>query len=469
MADPDELRFKFEQAGQGHVFAWWDELGERARRRLIRQLETIDLSKLDELRHAIDALKHPRERKLSPAPVYELADREFPYALSEAARAVAPMGENALRRGEVAVVLVAGGQGTRLGFDGPKGCYPILPLSGMTLFEVFARKLRRTGREYGVVPPLYVQVGRHNESATVNFWRDHNIFGLNEEDVQFFAQGEMPALDESGRLVMSAKDALFTGPDGHGGVLKALQVKGMLSDMRKRGARVISYLQVDNVQAPVAEPAFLGLHIAEGAEVSLKVVRKTDPAEKVGIYCLDDGVPGIVEYSEFSEAESYEPALRSSKGAGLRYWAGSIAMHAFNVDFLTRLAESSADLPLHAAHKKVPHIDEQGNPVEPTEPNAWKFERFIFDTIPLAANVTALEVPREEQFMPLKDAEGPNSPESVRRSYQEYWGRGVELELAKRPSAIEVDPLIAENARDITNLQQLKATWDPYQPLRISA
>ncbi len=461
MTDHD-IRQRFEQAGQGHIFRWWDELGERARRRLLRQLDTIDLSRLDELRNAVAALKQPRTRNLSPAPVYELSDPAFPYALSDAARAMAPYGERALGNGEVAVLLVAGGQGTRLGFDGPKGCYPIMPITGMTLFEVFARKIRRVGNDYGANPPLYIMVGKHNENQTINFWQDHDWFGLDPKDVQLFAQGEMPALDEAGRIVMAGKDAIFTGPDGHGGVLGALQATGMLEDMRRRGVRVISYLQVDNLQTPVADTAFLGLHIAEGAEVSLKVVRKTDPAERVGIYCLDDGAPGIVEYSEFSEAQANE-----RDGDGLRYWAGSIAVHAFSVDFLTRLADSGIDLPLHAAHKKIPHIDEQGQEVNPAEPNAWKFERFIFDTIPMANNVTCLEVPREEQFLPLKDAQGPYSPEGVRQAYQDYFGRAVEMATGKRPPAIEVDPLAAENAVELMSAEDAKQ-WNLSAPLRIT-
>jgi UDP-N-acetylglucosamine/UDP-N-acetylgalactosamine diphosphorylase len=264
--------------------------------------------------------------------------------------------------------------------------------------------------------------------------------------------------------MMAGKDAIFTGPDGHGGVLQALQVKGMLQDMRRRRVRAISYLQVDNLQTPVADTAFLGLHIAEGAEVSLKVVRKTDPAERVGIYCLDDGAPGIVEYSEFSEAQSNE-----RDGEHLRYWAGSIAVHAFSVDFLARLAESGIDLPLHAAHKKVPHIDEQGSEINPTQPNAWKFERFIFDTIPMANNVTCLEVPREEQFLPLKNADGPYGPEGVKQAYQDYFGRAVEQVLGVKPPKLEVDPTFAENARELVrNLGASDRDWDVNSPMRIS-
>ncbi len=442
--DPASLRRDFEQAGQGHVFAYFDTLGERAQRRLLRQLAQVDLASLPLLSAAIEATRHPVARNLAPAEVFALADENYPYAPAVAAQAVAPLGEKALRDGRVGALLVAGGQGTRLGFDGPKGCYPVLP-SGMTLFEVFARKLLRVGREYGRTPPLYVMVGGHNETATRNFWADHEYFGLKADDVKFFAQGELPALDDMGKLVLEAPDRLFMGPDGHGGVLRALHARGMLADMAARGVQLLSYFQVDNLQTPVADAPFLGLHLAEGAEVSLKVVRKHEPSEKVGIFCLDDGVPGIVEYTEFSPQQAAE---RGPDGR-LRYWAGSIAVHAFGVDFLRRLAESGTDLPLHAAHKKVPYVGQSGETVNPDAPNAWKFERFVFDTIPLANKVMCLEVPRDEQFLPLKNPDGPHGPDGLRRSYVEYWGRAFDAAGKPRPEPMEIDPGQFENAREL--------------------
>lgn len=430
-----DLLAAFEQAGQGHVFGQWHELGDRARRRLARQLQTIALDQLPAMQAAVSALSQKPQRKLAPADAFALADEAFPYLPHDAARAVAPLGESALRRGEVAVLLVAGGQGTRLGFDGPKGCYPILPVSGMTLFEVFARKLLRAGREYGRTPPLYVMVGNHNEQATRAFFEEQKYFGLNPDDVKFFAQGELPALDDNGKLVMSGPDALWTAPDGHGGVIEALHHKGMLADMRARRVRYVSYIQVDNPQIPVVDAAFLGLHISEGAEVSLKVVRKTDPTEKVGIYCLDDGVPGIVEYTEFTQADAN---LRGADGR-LAYWQGSIAVHMFGLEFLQRLADTGTRLPLHAARKKA------------VDAEAWKFERFVFDTIPLANKVVCLEVPREEQFLPLKNPDGPFGPDGLRTSYQQYWKKALKLARPELPDppAIEIDPLLCENAREL--------------------
>jgi UDP-N-acetylglucosamine/UDP-N-acetylgalactosamine diphosphorylase len=229
----------------------------------------------------------------------------------------------------------------------------------------------------------------------------------------------------------------------------------MLADMRSRGVRLVSYVQVDNLQIPVADPAFIGLHIDEGAEVSLKVVRKTDPAEKVGIYCLDDGVPSVVEYTEFSEAD----ANRRDAGR-LAYWQGSIAVHCFGIEFLQRLADTRTELPLHAALKKVQAAG--------GETEAFKFERFVFDTLPLAGKVVALEVPREEQFLPLKNADGPFGPEGVRDAYQNYWKKALKLARPDlgAPPAIEVDPALCENARDLAAAIE-GATIDVSGPVRL--
>ncbi len=401
------------------------------------------------MRAAIELLKKPASRKLAPAPVVELGDRAFPFQPGAEARAARATGAQALSEGKVACLLVAGGQGTRLGFAGPKGCYPLLPLSQMTLFEIFARKLLRIGKRYGRVPPLYVMVSRQNETQTREFFEAHRYWGIDASRVRFFAQGEMPSLDGGGKLVLESPGSLFMGPDGHGGVLAALHNTGSLDEMAKAGINTISYFQVDNAQVPVADEAFLGLHLTRQADVSLKVVRKEDPAERVGIFCEDHGKPQIVEYTEFSEAQSRE---RGPDG-GLAYWAGSIAVHAFSVAFLQDLARRGIDLPLHAAHKKVATLNEKGDLEEPKAPNVYRFERFIFDTLPLASRVAALEVPREEQFLPLKNPDGPYGPEGVRDAMQNYWRKALAAAglpaASDAPPVIEVDPALCENSREL--------------------
>ena len=449
MLSLEQLRQRLAPHGQEHVLAFWPRLDEAQRSELAQQITRLDFSRLAEMKSAIELLASPVVRELAQAPVVELADRAYPYRLGAEAERARAMGEQALRDGNVACLLVAGGQGTRLGFAGPKGCFPLMPLSQMTLFEVFARKLLRAGRHYGRVPPLYVMVSRQNESQTREFFEAHRWWGLDASRVRFFAQGEMPSLDSQGRLVLENPGSLFMGPDGHGGVLAALHQTGCLDEMFHAGINTISYFQVDNAQAPVADEAFLGLHLTRQADVSLKVVRKEDPAERVGIYCADRGIPQIVEYSEFSQAQ----ATQRAQDGQLTYWAGSIAVHAFSVAFLHDLARRGIDLPLHAAHKKVATLNEAGEPHEPAAPNVYRFERFIFDTLPLAKCVAALEVPREEQFLPLKNAEGPFGPEGVRESLQQYWRKALaQAGLPTSPDAppvIEVDPGLCENAREL--------------------
>jgi UDP-N-acetylglucosamine/UDP-N-acetylgalactosamine diphosphorylase len=448
MPDFAELLSKLKPHGQEHVLDFWPRLGAAQKASLAAQIESLDMSRLAEMRAAMHFLRKPAARELSLAPVVELAHTGFPCALGAEAGAARPAGERALREGKVACLLVAGGQGTRLGFAGPKGCYPLLPLSQMTLFEVFARKLLRIGRQFGKIPPLYIMVSRQNGLETRRFFAENRWFGLDASCVFFFAQGELPSLDAQGRLVLESQGSLFLGPDGHGGVLGALNQSGHLESMAKQGIETISYFQVDNAQVPVADPDFLGLHLTRQAEVSLKVVRKTDWQERVGIYCRDRGVPQVVEYSEFSEAQS-----KQSNERGLVYWAGSIAVHAFSVRFLRDLCARHVDLPLHAAHKRVATLNSKGELEEPGEPNVFRFERFIFDTLPLAKTVCALEVPREEQFIPLKNADGPFGPDGVRSAMADYWRKALAQgglpAASDAPPVIEVDPALCENAREL--------------------
>lgn len=426
---------------QGHIKKRATTMTGRESRRLRRKLSTISEDTLAEMKSALEGRDSHSARDLAPAEVFALDAQEFPYQPNTVARSVTPVGEQALRNGQVACVLVAGGQGTRLGYDGPKGCYPVLPQSGMTLFEVFFRKLKRVGQVYGRIPMLWIMVGDHNISQTREFLESHAWFGLDPENVTLFAQGELPAMDESGKMLLTDDGNIATSPDGHGGMLEAFYRSGAFPKLRANGVKVLSYFQVDNLQVPVVDPVFIGLHLSEGAEMGLKVVRKTDPSERVGIYCLDHGTPCIVEYTEFSDEQS---AQRDSDG-GLTYWGGSIAVHTFGVDFLARLAENGSTLPLHVAHKKVPHADDPN----PDAPNAFKFERFIFDTIPLASKVVALEVPRDEQFLPLKNPDGPYGPDGVREAYQDYWRRAIKQATGREYANIEVDPLVFENAREL--------------------
>jgi UDP-N-acetylglucosamine/UDP-N-acetylgalactosamine diphosphorylase len=406
----EQLRERFAAFGQDHVFRFWDRLGDAERRALADQASGVDLAELRRTFEHTRRLAAPGARKLEPVPVEALPEQGGSLARRNEARA---RGEGLIRAGRVAVMVVAGGQGTRLGFDGPKGLYPLGPASGRTLFELQAQKIRAARRRWGVNLPWYVMTSPATDAATRSFFAERGFFGLGGEDVRFLCQGMVPALDFEGRLLLETPDRIAESPNGHGGAFQALGASGALADMARRGVQVISYYQVDNPLARIVDPVFLGLHDLDGAEMSAKVVRKRDPMEKVGVVASVDGRVGVVEYTEIDDAHRHQ---RDARG-GLVYWAGSIAIHAIGVDFARRIAADVEHLlPYHASPKKIPCVDAQGHRVEPNEPNGTKLERFLFDALPAADRVAVLEVARSEEYAPVKNAEGVDSPETARRS-----------------------------------------------------
>jgi UDP-N-acetylglucosamine pyrophosphorylase len=398
------LRAALATHGQEHLLRFWDELDADGRERLTRDLCSLDLDLLDRL---VATLVRAGE-----APVDVTGVRPVEPAPAPSPEAVAA-GEQLLRDGRVAVVIVAGGQGTRLGFDGPKGCYPIGPVSDRSLFQIHCERVAALGVRHGTVPPLYVMTSDDNHAATEEFLSAHAGFGL--ERLRLFTQGTMPAVDaETGRVLLAERDHVALSPDGHGGTLRALHRAGCLDEMAAHGIDTVFYLQVDNPLVRIGDPGFLGAHILTGADVSSKVVRKHDPAEKVGVVAERDGRQCVIEYSDLPDALAQE---RRADGR-LAYAAGSIALHVFALEFVARLADS-AELPYHRALKPVPFVRDDGRRVTPDAANAVKFEQFIFDTLPLARRALVLETGRAEEFEPLKNASGDSSPETVRRRLSE--------------------------------------------------
>jgi UDP-N-acetylglucosamine/UDP-N-acetylgalactosamine diphosphorylase len=443
--DERALVDRFEQAGQGHVFRFLDRLDAAGREALFRQTEEIDLTRVAEL--AATAGAPPRAPgNLEPATV--LRPDELP---GDELREARERGEDLLARGTVAALLVAGGQATRLGYDGPKGAYPLGPVSGRTLFEWFAGRLRALADRHGRPVPLYVMTSEATHEATVEYFRSRDWLGLGEEGVKLFRQGMAPALDDDGRLLLESPGRVFVAPNGHGGVFEALQEHGILDELDARGLAEIFYFQVDNALVRIADPVFLGLHHGAAAGMSTKVVEKTDPAEKVGVVVRRDGHLEVVEYSELSEAQMEE---RGPDGR-LRYGAGNIAIHAIRTDFARRVAEGG-ELPFHCARKAVPHVDADGAPVRPASPNATKFERFVFDALPLTESSVTLAVRREEEFAPVKNAEGSDSPETARaaltnraRRWCEEAGLSVGLHGEGVAFDLELDPEFVLDAADV--------------------
>ena len=316
-----------------------------------------------------------------------------------------------MRRGEVAALVVAGGQGTRLGFDKPKGLFPVGP-AGESLFQLIAGQVADLSRRYGRPLPLLVMTSPATDAETRAFFAASRDFGLAPGQVRFFEQGTMPAVDlATGGLLLEAPGRLALSPNGHGGTLTALADSGLLTQLRADGVRHVFYFQVDNPLVRVADPAFVGRHIESGSEASSKVVAKTEPGERVGVLALVNGRCGIVEYSDLPR----DLAERRTADGRLAFDAGNIAVHLFGVDFLERVTTGAGRLPYHRAKKKVPYFDPAtGETVTPAAENALKFERFVFDALPLAERWLVVRCRREDEFAPLKNATGADSPETVR-------------------------------------------------------
>ncbi len=361
-------------------------------------------------------------------------------------------GNEALAAAEVGVILVAGGQGTRLGFDHPKGMFPIAPLSGRSLFQIHVEKIRAVGRRHGVRVPLYLMTSPATHAETADFLARHERFGLAEDDLQIFCQGTMPAVDAaSGRILLEAPGRLAVSPDGHGGMLAAFARSGCLDHARRRGISQLFYFQVDNPLSQICGPEHLGYHLLCGAEMSSQVIAKRDPLEQVGNVVAVDGRLVVIEYSDLPG----DVAQRRNADGALAIWAGSIAVHVFARSFLERMAASAAGLPFHVARKKVAYLDGTGRRVEPSQPNALKFERFIFDLMPSAAGAAVIEVDPARAFAPLKNASGArsNTPETVRAqmtALHRGWLRRAGVEVAD-DVAVEINPLFALDAEELAS------------------
>jgi len=437
---PEPVREAFARCGQDHVFDFWDRLDPRARAALLGQASRLapQLAGLvAAARNAVDALgKATVRRSMVPAPVISLP--EFG-GDAQARKSAASLGEEMLAAGRVAGFVVAGGQGTRLGFDGPKGAYPVGPGTDRCLFEIYAQKLAGLARRYGVAVPWYVMTSDATDVETRALFDRRKYFGLDPDDVFIFVQDMVPSFDFDGRLMLDRPDHIAENPNGHGGSLTALVGSGALDHMERRGIDTISYFQVDNPLIRIGDPVYLGLHETARAEMSCKVLRKPHPDVKWGVLVRIDGRVSIVEYTELDDE------LRGARDASgeLLYWAGSPAIHLLRTDFVRRVAgDADRSLPFHASAKKIPTIDASGRPTRPDEPNGYKLERFVFDALPVARRTCLVEVRASEEFSPIKNAEGPESPSSARRDLDaEYrrWLAAAGIPLPPESQPIEID------------------------------
>lgn len=441
-------------SGQESPFRFWDRLDSAGRERLAGALAEIDFDQLRKLvaEHVAGGRKAAEvdAATVKPAPVARLPRSE---AEKKAEQRFAKLGEEALAAGRVAVLTVAGGQGTRLGFDGPKGCFPVGPITDRTLFRHHAEKVLALSRRAGRAVPWLVMSSPAGFWVTSDYLSGERFFGLDADKVFLFRQGTMPAVDPGGQLMLTAPDRLAVSPNGHGGTVAALHDAGLLDKLTELGVDTLFYFQVDNPLVKVADPVFLGRHLEAGAEMSLKVVAKRNAAEKVGVVVKREEHLEVIEYSDLP-AELGEAVDANGE---LVHWAGSIAIHIFSIPFLKTLAASGGGLPFHRADKKVACVDENGQTVQPEEQNAIKFESFIFDALPRAERALAVETSRVEEFAPVKNATGTDSAESCRQMLAAEWTRWIELAGGSVPRTpegavngkIEISPLYALDAAEL--------------------
>lgn len=376
-------------------------VGKEIPARLEAQLENMDWSYLD----MIDS-KEQKRGTFAPLGAMELPEIEGKKA------EFTQIGLDAIRACKVGAILLAGGQGTRLGFDKAKGMYNIGVSKDLYIFEQLIRNLQKVTDAAGVPVPLYIMTSDKNDAQTREFFEEHAYFGYDKDYVKFFVQEMVPAVDFDGNVLIEAEDSLAMSPNGNGGWFSSLVKAGLGEDLKEKGVEWLNVFAVDNVLQQIADPVFVGATIQSGCVSGAKVVRKCDPYERVGALCLEDGKPSIIEYYELTP----EMAEATNEAGSLLYGFGVILNYLFRVEKLFDIAEKQ--MPLHIVEKKVPYIDENGNFIKPETPNAYKFETLILDMVYMMDDCLSFEVDREKEFAPVKNATGVDSVESARALLQ---------------------------------------------------
>jgi len=438
---------------QSHLLSFWEQLNAAERRNLLAQIQQLNFPKIDDwvvnfVKKSISAeigADLAPARSYGPTPAGAGQNRKYGKAIE--------LGKELIRKSRVAALIVAGGQGTRLGFDGPKGDFPISPVKNKTLFQIFAESIAAVSEKYQTVCPWYIMTSPLNYAETQEIFRSNNYYGLKERDIFIFQQGTMPNFGFDGEILLADKANISCSPDGHGGSIKALYRSGALDDMKRRGVEFISYWQVDNPLVNIIDPLFIGLHALDEAEMSSKALIKAGPKEKVGNFCLVDGRVTVVEYSDFPD----ELAEKQNPDGSLAFELGSIAIHIISVSFVEKLNAGGFSLPLHRAVKKIPHIDRQGRFVEPPEPNGVKLETFIFDALPVASKSIILQTLRSREFAPTKNLTGVDSVENTKQmmvARAAGWLESAGVNVPRKPDGsvecvIEIAPGFALEKDDI--------------------
>ena len=404
----EEIKRKLKKYGQEHLLNFYDTLDEKKQDQLLDQIEKIDFELINSLYNKTKNADKKEEA------VIESIDFIDKYKLNGDYKYYEDLGKKVIREGKLAAVTMAGGQGTRLGHNGPKGTFDIGLDSHKSLFELLCDYLKNESAKYNVQIPWFIMTSKENNSATIEFFKKNKYFGY-EKNIHFFVQGELPMVDTEGKILIGEDGLIKEAADGHGGVYESLLKSGMTEKMKELGVEWVFIGGVDNCLVKMVDPVLMGIAIDKGVTAAGKSVVKANPHEKVGVFCKKNGKPSVIEYIDISE----EMAEATDKDGELLYGESHILCNLFNISAIERMGKTP--LPYHSAFKKATYIDKDGNKVVPDKPNAYKFEAFLFDAFGEVDDMAILRVKREEEFAPVKNATGVDSPETARKLYNDFY------------------------------------------------
>ena len=407
----ERIRKLLKAHGQEHLLMKYDELDQEAQVRLLDAIESIDFDLMDKLFQK--STEPVIEEQLTIGPIGHLDKEKM---LKFECKMYEEYGEAIIRKGKLAVVTMAGGQGTRLGFNGPKGAFVFDPESGKSIFEALTDTMKDACKRYDVDIPWYIMTSKENNEATKEFFEQHHYFGYPGK-IRFFTQGELPMLSLDGKILLDKDYQIKFAANGHGGTLLSMEKSGVIKDMKANGIGWVSINGVDNVLVQPVDPLFIGLAVKRRSKGAIKSIAKASPEERVGVICRKNGRVGVVEYTEISN----QMANLRDKNGNLVYGDAYALFNLFSIEGLDMI--SNVPLPYHVAVKKADYIDANGNFIKASKPNAKKFEQFIFDIFELFSEVCVLRVRREDEFAPIKNATGEDSPETALELYRKYMSK----------------------------------------------
>ena len=395
-----EILKKFNQE---HIIDWMGKLNDEEKSKLVNQVVNLNIEQVVDLYNNLSKtfeIGDKKIEKISAIDIEKLPKEEFDSYKNS--------GIDIIKSGKYAVVTMAGGQGTRLGHKGPKGTFKVSVKTGdKYLFQIIVESLQKANERYGVVIPWYLMTSEENNDQTLAFLEEHNYFGYPKEKVKLFKQGKAPLITREGKLLIGKDKLIKEASDGNGSIYKSLKVDGMLDDMKANGVQWVFVGGVDNILLKIVDPLLVGVTVAQGNQIASKSVIKTNPRERAGVFCKIDGKPGIIEYSELPE----EMVEEVDENGDLVFGDVNILSHLYSIEALEKMADKV--MPYHIAEKKSDYLDENGNLVEPEDKNVYKFESFIFDAFANFDDISILRVKREEEFAPIKNKEGNDSPKTA--------------------------------------------------------